>query len=114
MDRLPPSVPRFWRFWRQRIAQAHDSFAQPARVAGELVLLPGILLAARRPPLLAAVALGTVLVAEVGRHRAGGARNYRADAALEAPLWAPLWLALWAAERAVGAWVAIVRRVRRR
>jgi len=103
VERLAPSVPRFW---RQRVAQAHDSFAQPARVAGELALLPGILLAARRPPMLAAFALGTVLVAELGRRRAGGAEHYRADAAL----WAPLWVA----ERAVGAWAAIARRARRR
>ncbi len=103
VDRLAPSVPRFW---HQRIGQAGDSFARPARVAGELALLPSILLAARRPPLLAAVALGTVVVAEVGRRRAGGADHYRADAAL----WAPVWVA----ERAVGAWAAIARRLRHR
>lgn len=103
VERLAPSVPRFW---RQRLRQAGDSFGHPARVAGELALLPSILLAARRPPLLAAAALGTVLVAEIGRRRAGGADHYRADAAL----WAPVWVA----ERAVGAWAAIARRLRDR
>lgn len=103
VDRLAPSVPGFW---RQRLPQAGDSFAHPARVAGELALLPSILLAARRPPLLAAAALGTVVVAELGRRRAGGADHYRADAAL----WAPVWVA----ERAVGAWAAIARRLRDR
>jgi len=101
--RVAPSVPRFW---RDRVAQAENSFAHPARVAGELALLPSILLAARRPSLLAVVALGTMVVAEVGRRRAGGGQHYRADAAL----WAPVWVA----ERAVGAWAAIARRVRGR
>lgn len=91
-------------FWRQRVRQAYDGFAQPARLAAELVLLPMILLSLRKPARLAALAGAAVLAAEAGRRRAGGARVFHADAAL----WAPLWVL----ERAVCVWLAVGWRLR--
>ncbi len=91
-------------FRKQRIRQAYDDFAQPARLAAEAALLPVLLLLLRKPArLLLAVAV-SIAAAEAGRRRADGTRVFAADAAL----WAPLWLS----ERAVGIWVALGWRLR--
>jgi hypothetical protein len=102
--RLPPSSRHFW---SQRVRQAYDDFALPARMAAELALLPvvGALLLRRRSLAVAAVAGAAVGVAEVGRRRAGGTRVYP----LSCSLFAPLWLA----ERGVCAWVAVWLRLAR-
>jgi Glycosyl transferase family 21 len=96
--RLPPS-PR--RFWQQRVRQAYDEFAQPARMAAFLAVLPVTVALPARGRVTAAAA--AVAVAEVGRRRAGGARVFPADT----PLWAPVWLL----ERGVCAWLAVGARV---
>ena len=96
--RLPPS-PR--RFWQQRVRQAYDEFAQPARMAAFLAVLPVAVALPTRGRVAAAAA--AVAVAEVGRRRAGGARVFSADT----PLWAPVWLL----ERGVCAWLAVGARV---
>lgn len=101
VSRVPCSVPHFW---RQRVRQAYDSFAQPARLAVELSLLPALLMSLRKPGRLLMLAAAGVLVAERGRRRADGTRVFTAGAAL----WAPLWLF----ERAVSAWLAVGWRVR--
>jgi Glycosyltransferase like family 2 len=97
--RVPPTVRHFW---RQRVRQAYDSHAQPGRLLVELAVTPLLVAASvrhrgRRTAL--AVAAASVVVAEVGRRRGGGARAYPASAAL----WAPVWLG----ERAVCAWLAL-------
>ncbi len=111
--RRPPGVRAFR---EQRVRQAYDSFAQPARLLAELALAP--LLAAcvvgaarsdgaRRTAgtAVALTVLGSgVLVAEVGRRTAGGAAAWPPTAAL----WAPAWLL----ERAVCVWVALAWRLR--
>src|SRR3954470_13095020 len=106
--RLPPSADHFW---SQRTRQAYDDFAQPLRLAAEGLLLPVTvrLLAGLAAPSgqhrrrarvgLAAEVLLPILLAEVGRRRAGGRRAFPPTAAL----WAPLWLA----ERAVCVWLAV-------
>ncbi|MBO3089980.1 glycosyltransferase [Cellulomonas dongxiuzhuiae] len=102
--RLPPTARHFW---RQRVRQAYDSHAQPGRLLVELAVLPSLLVAVQRHRARRAVAgvvVATVVLAEVGRRREGGARVYPASAAL----WAPVWLG----ERAVCAWVALAHRVR--
>ena len=55
--RLPPTTAQFA---SQRVRQAYDSFAQPARLAVELSLLPLIVWAALRPRRLLGLALATV------------------------------------------------------
>lgn len=110
--RRPPTARKFV---EQRVRQAYDSFAQPARLLTELGLLPltlGAFAAARasiparapRAAALATLALFAVAVAEVGRRRHDGAAHFPATA----PLWAPLWLA----ERAVCSWAAVAWRIR--
>jgi hypothetical protein len=99
--REPPPVRQFR---GQRVRQAYDSLAQPARLMAELALLPSTiaLVRWRRTGLLAAVA-GSIALAEYGRRRAGGREVFPATAAL----WTPVWLA----ERAVCAWLALARRL---
>ncbi|WP_432899854.1 glycosyltransferase [Micromonospora matsumotoense] len=102
--RLPPSVAHFR---GQRVRQAYDDLAQPARLLVALAVLPGVLAAvvARRPGLLAVGAAGAVAVAEVGRRRAGGPAVFPPATALAAPFWL--------LERGVCGWLALARRVGR-
>ena len=99
--RRPPAVRHFL---RQRVRQAYDDFAQPARLGAELAVLPLVLVSLRRPRRIMAGAVAVVALAEVGRRRAGGRRLFPATAAL----WAPAWLA----ERAVCVWLAVGARLR--
>jgi hypothetical protein len=104
--RRPPTARHFR---GQRVRQAYDDLAQPPRLVAEAALAPLALtlvgLAGRRGTRragtagLALLTLAGVLLAEVGRRRAGGAAVYPRTAAL----WAPLWLA----ERAVCVWLAL-------
>jgi hypothetical protein len=96
--RLPPSARRFW---QQRVRQAYDEFAQPARMAAFLAVLPAAV--ALRARGRVAVAVAAIALAEMGRRHAGGTRVFPADA----PLWAPVWLL----ERGVCAWLAVAERV---
>lgn len=101
--RKPPSTEHFL---GQRVRQAYDDFAMPARITTFLALAPtAFWLAARgRRRLLAGAALGSVAIAEAGRRRAGGDAYFPATASLCAPLWL--------AERAVCAWLALYARLR--
>lgn len=100
--RLPPSTDGFW---AQRVRQAYDSLAQPARLLAELSLLPALGVLSRRHPLLGpmAAALGATAVAEIGRRRAGGDTVY--------PRTAALWMPAWLVERGICSWVAIWQRI---
>ncbi|MFG1942686.1 glycosyltransferase [Nonomuraea sp. NPDC048826] len=96
--RLPCTAERFW---SQRVRQAYDDLAQPARLALSLSVLPAVAAAvARRAyrPLLAGAGLA-VLVAEAGRRRAGGRAVFPAGASLFAPVWI--------LERGVCGWLAL-------
>ncbi len=99
--RLPPTARHFV---RQRVRQAYDEWARPARMAASLAILPAVtwLVARRRVGALAAAAAVTVATAEVGRRRHGGRRYFPATSSLLAPAWVT--------ERAVCAWLALVRR----
>lgn len=106
VGRVPPSTAHFA---RQRVRQAYDDFAQPARLVAELLLLPllvGLVLqrGVPRRAAVAAVAGAAVAVAEVGRRRGGGARFF--------PRFAALWAPVWMLERAVCVWVAVGARLR--
>jgi hypothetical protein len=101
--RRPPTARRFV---AQRIRQAYDDFAQPARMALFLTAGPAaaFLLARRRWGLLGLAAAVSVAAAERGRRRHGGARVFPPSASLLAPAWV--------AERAVCSWLAILARAR--
>jgi hypothetical protein len=98
--RIPPTADHFA---DQRVRQAYDSFAQPARLMLELALLPILVWGARRPVRLAEIATAVIALAEVGRQRQGGARVFPATSAL----WAPAWVL----ERAVCIWLAVGERM---
>ncbi|MEO8578499.1 MAG: glycosyltransferase [Gemmatimonadales bacterium] len=100
--RLPSTAAHFW---SQRIRQAYDEFARPARLVLQLVLLPAILfgMVMNQWIILGIAIVFSVLLAEIGRRKAGGARIFPATT----PFFAPLWLA----ERAVCSWLALGTRV---
>jgi Glycosyl transferase family 21 len=92
-------------FWSQRVRQAYDDLALPARFLAFLAIVPGLLALAPRAGLRgpAALAAASVLLAEAGRRRGGGRRAFGPTAAL----WAPAWVA----ERAVCTWLALGTRL---
>jgi hypothetical protein len=100
--RLPPSTAHFW---SQRVRQAYDEFARPARLMAWLAVLPlaSALFAWRGPIALCAAAAATVVAAEVGRQRASGRRVFPPAASLAAPVWL--------LERGVCAWLAVGARI---
>ena len=105
--RRPPAAHHFL---RQRVRQAYDDFAQPARLLVEASVAPVLLLAlgraARtdretRSQVMRSVAIAmaaTVASAEAGRRRHGGTTVFPATAAL----WAPAWVL----ERSICVWAA--------
>jgi hypothetical protein len=103
VPRLPPSTRHFR---GQRVRQAYDDFALPARMALWLAIIPGLALAAARrrpgPPLAAAAT--AVGLAELGRRRAGGRAVFPVTGSLAAPLWV--------LERGACAWLAVAARLR--
>lgn len=119
--RRPPSARHFW---GQRVRQAYDDLAQPARLVTECAVLPAVLvllargwvqdrgrralgvpLAKRRArAALLGLLAAPVALAEVGRRKHGGRAAFPATAAL----WAPLWLL----ERAICVWLAVAHRAR--
>lgn len=106
--RQPPSTAHFR---SQRVRQAYDDFAIPARIGFFLAALPLALVEAaavsRRPTAsrsLGTAALALILAAEAGRRRAGGAGRFPASSALLAPAWV--------AERSLCAWLALASRMR--
>jgi hypothetical protein len=100
--RLPPETRHFW---SQRVRQAYDEFARPARLAAWLSVLPLAVAVAAVSGWrgLAIAAAASVAAAEIGRRRAGGARVFPWAAAFAAPLWI--------LERAICAWAAVGARV---
>jgi hypothetical protein len=95
--RRPPTARHFL---SQRVRQAYDDFAIPPRMAAWLAVVPGLAWSVRRrrrrPPVAVAAAL--IVLAEIGRWRAGGREFFPASASLFAPLWV--------LERGVCAWLA--------
>jgi hypothetical protein len=100
--RRPPSAAHFR---SQRVRQAYDDFAIPARLAFFLALAPVVVwLAARRRRWLGIGALATIAAAEAGRRRGGGARHFPLSGSLLAPAWI--------AERSLCSWIALGARLR--
>jgi Glycosyl transferase family 21 len=100
--RLPPDTAHFL---DQRVRQAYDELARPARLAAALAVLPAAAVpAARRRwwPLLAGAGLA-VAAAEAGRRRAGGRAWFPASSSLLAPVWL--------LERSASSWLAVHARL---
>ena len=96
--RRPPTSRHFV---SQRVRQAYDDFAIPARMVAMLAVGPAVVFALgrRRFRVLAAAAAASVGAAELGRRRGGGAAVLPASGALLAPAWL--------AERAICSWLAV-------
>jgi hypothetical protein len=92
-------------FLSQRVRQAYDEIARPARLALQLAALPAAVALVRSTGwrALGLAACAVVLVAEAGRQRANGTRVFP----MRTSLFAPAWLA----ERAVCSWIALAARV---
>lgn len=101
--RTPPATSHFL---SQRVRQAYDDFAIPARMATFLVVGPVAIESIRRGRVrrLGAAALATIGLAELGRRRAGGAKRFPITGSLLAPAWV--------GERAICSWLALGSRLR--
>ncbi len=102
--RRPPSAGHFL---SQRVRQAYDNFAIPLRMSAFLALAPLAAHSARRTGAarrLVLAALGSVLVAEIGRRKAGGSTRLPLSGSLLAPAWL--------AERSLCAGLALWARLR--
>lgn len=99
--RRPPSARHFR---SQRVRQAYDSWAQPARLLAEAAILPVVLWCLRKRARAIALLGALLLVAERGRRRSNGRRVFPRSA----PWWAPLWMI----ERGVTIWIALALRLR--
>jgi HSP20 family molecular chaperone IbpA len=100
--REPPTTRHFF---SQRVRQAYDEFARPARLVVWLSVLPAAMLAARRRPgALVAAAATCVAAAEFGRRRHRGRSHFPWTSSLLAPAWL--------LERAVCSWLALAARAR--
>jgi hypothetical protein len=92
-------------FLSQRVRQAYDELARPARLAVSLALLPAALFLLRggHRGSLALGALTAIAAAEAGRRRGNGRAVFPAHCSLLAPLWL--------LERAVCIWLAVLARL---
>ncbi len=101
--RLPPTAAKYL---SQRVRQAYDEWARPARLAIALATVPFALfcIAQRNWRILAAAAFFTIGLAEIGRRKAGGSTVFPFVSSLLAPLWL--------LERGVCAWIAVALRLR--
>jgi hypothetical protein len=101
--RLPPSSSQFF---SQRIRQAYDELARPLRLVPFLLIGPLTLslVLCRRWQWLAratlATSVGTVIIAESGRRRAGAGAYFPFRCSLMSPFWV--------AERAICSWAALL------
>lgn len=100
--RRPPTTHHFL---GQRVRQAYDELARPARLAVSLAVVPAVAVAAlRRRRMLLALAAAPMALAEVGRRRASGREHFPGSSSLLAPAWV--------LERGACAWLALAARAR--
>ena len=101
--RRPPSAGHFF---SQRVRQAYDDFAIPTRIGAFLAVPPLATRSLRRGRgrRLAAAGLASVVVAELGRRRAGGAERFPPSSSLLAPAWI--------CERSICSWLALGAKLR--
>jgi hypothetical protein len=93
-------------FFSQRVRQAYDDFAIPARIGAFLAIAPGAaaLLRGGKGRHLLLATLATIGLAELGRRRANGAERFPLSGALLAPAWV--------GERSICAWLALAAKLR--
>ncbi|HET9030726.1 MAG TPA: glycosyltransferase [Candidatus Aquilonibacter sp.] len=96
--RLPPTTAHYW---SQRIRQAYDEFARPARLLAALSIVP---LCIARPSMIGIFTVASICAAGLGWIQSRGYRYFPALAVILAPLWL--------AERAITAWLALYERIR--
>lgn len=103
VPRRPPSAAHFL---SQRVRQAYDDFAIPARIGAFLALAPFAVHSSRRGRAhrLLVGALASMVIAEIGRRRAGGATRFPLSGSLLAPAWV--------AERSLCSWLALGAKLR--
>jgi len=101
--RRPPTTSHYF---SQRVRQAYDEFARPARLFAALAILPicGAAVATHKPVVPFTIALGSMALAAAGLVRARGYRYLPWIGVATAPLWI--------AERGVCAWLALYERLR--
>lgn len=99
--RLPPTTRHFF---GQRVRQAYDELARPARFVTWLSVMPVAVLVSRTPRRCAGAVAGVIALAELGRRINDGRARFHWSTSLFAPLWVM--------ERAVCTWAALVLRVR--
>lgn len=101
--RLPPGARHFW---SQRIRQAYDEFARPARLAAALLVLPSVFAAFATGLWLypAMVTAASIALAAFGWVRDGGTAYFPLLSVFAAPLWV--------LERSICAWLAVYERLR--
>jgi hypothetical protein len=101
--RRPPSTAHFL---SQRVRQAYDDFAIPARIGTFLALAPLAAHSLRRGRVhrLLVGALASMVIAEIGRRRARGATRFPLSGSLLAPAWI--------AERSLCSWLALGAKLR--
>jgi hypothetical protein len=97
--------PTFANYLDQRVRQAYDEFARPARLVIQLALGPATIIFLTRTGFAGAIVFGLLAaaIAETGRRRSG-ATNYF-------PLAASLFASLWVGERAITSWLALAARL---
>jgi hypothetical protein len=103
---VPRRPPNAAHFFSQRVRQAYDDFAIPLRIAAFLAVGPLAAHSSRRGRRrrLIGGALASILVAEIGRRRAGGAERFPVSGSLLAPAWV--------AERSLCSWLALGAKLR--
>lgn len=97
---VPRRPPTSSHFFAQRVRQAYDEFARPARMIVQLAMLPlaccALLL---QPSLLPWAGAELIITAEIGRRKGVGSKVF--------PVTSALWSVAWAAERSVAIWAAL-------
>jgi hypothetical protein len=96
--RHPPTAGHFW---RQRVRQAYDEIARPPYLAVALAVLPAVAVGGVRATV--GIVAASVVIAELGRRRAGGRSRFPVGTTFAAPCWV--------AERAITSWLALASRV---
>jgi hypothetical protein len=96
--RLPPTTAHFW---SQRVRQAYDELARPARLIVWASIAPAVvgLTSAGKWMWLEAAAVAVMVAAEIGRRRCNGRRVFPVRAVFAAPFWV--------IERAACTWLAL-------